>query len=160
MTLQQLLTLATTTLSQMPHHEAVTPELLAAICWHESTGRPDARGDHDKKTGEWKALGLAQFHVATWKRFEMGAACKRHDREYTMRDCAHCSMRVLINELNHVVEKCKKSLTAPEATDLTAYFANFHNRGKAISRRTAYVLRVTRTIKSLAPAKPRRPASK
>lgn len=147
MTLQQLLTLATATLAEVPHHPAVTPELCAAICWHESTGDPLAKGDWDKKKQKHLAIGLAQFHLATWDRFAM-RPCRAHSRQPVIidRTCPGCSMVALVRELNYV---CRSSRVAKSKPDiLLTGMIHYHNSGSDTPKRTAYVQRVKRTMQS------------
>lgn len=151
MTLQQLVTLASTTLSQVPHHPAITAELCAAICWHKSTGDPLAKGDFDMKRQKHLAVGLAQFHLRTWDRFAL-IPCSAHKRPpcKAMRTCADCSMIALVRELSFAARstRIRKSSTA----NIRDGVAHYHNSGSDTPKRTAYVLRVKRTMKQLTPA--------
>ena len=61
LTPEQLLALADQVLAVEPHHPRVDRWLLAAIALVESAGYPKAVGDNGR------AVGLFQFHVATWR---------------------------------------------------------------------------------------------
>lgn len=144
MTLQQLVTLAATTLADVPHQPAITPELCAAICWQESTGDPSAKGDRDKKTREYHAIGLAQFHIKTWDTFAL-IPCAQHKqpRCRALRDCPKCSMIALIRELNFAIRN------RPAGADPLRTACNFHNAGKLVANRTAYVRKIKGTMVGL-----------
>lgn len=151
MTLTELVALAAATLAKVPHHPAVTPELCAAICWIESSGDPEARGDlikgHDCRfSDEYEAHGLAQFHWDTWKRFK--DQCLGHGRMVDGRDCPDCSMRALIRECNYAMRKSPK-ISRNDLNELRACACNLHSRGVIDGKRTSYFLRVNRVMLEL-----------
>lgn len=160
MTLPQLLTLAQTTLAQVPHHAAVTPELCAAICWQESRGDAAAVGD------KGLAFGVAQFHLATWYRFRrMGLSCARHSLEYCHRDCAKCTMRVLIAELSYAARRTPINWTPRRAASEPSKITNrllcrFHSAGRLDVANTRYCRDVARIVSSLGKRPNRRPPAR
>jgi len=150
MTLPELLALATSTLNSVPHHPAVTPELCAAICWVESSGRPDANGD------DGKALGLAQFHLATWVRFR--DACHPHAMAPARRTCPDCSMRALVRELSFAAERAAR-FKPNNAGFVRRFLCRFHNAGTYDDRNTVYCRKVAAAIDQLFQSEIRNPKS-
>lgn len=153
MTLPELLALATTTLNSVPHHPAVTPELCAAVCWVESSGNPKAVGDNGA------AVGLAQFHLATWKRFRRG--CYRHlyAQELALRTCPYCSMRALVVELSFAAERASRFKPNNDGF-VHRFLCRFHNAGVYDDHNTVYCRRVQRVMADLsASSEPRAQAS-
>lgn len=141
MTSVELLALAKMTLAAVPHHSGITAELCAAICWVESSGDPDAVGDSGR------AIGLAQFHLATWEAYGLG--CRDHrETACGFRDCPCCSMIALVREMNEALEH-EPTPAASTADHVLRRCARLHNAGRFDTRRTLYTDRVARALAHL-----------
>lgn len=145
MTQLELLSLATLVCVETRPPRPITPELLAAICWVESSGNPQAVGDGGK------ARGLAQFHSSTWRSFARPCPAHRRRTAWMVEAaCPRCSMRTLTAELEHAVAHFHRRAT----TATWIALARFHNSGRldgAINEYSARVRAALEAFMRLAP---------
>ena len=123
-----ILMLATVILAQQPHHPAVTPQVVAAFAYVESSGRVHVKGDGGS------AWGLFQFHRDRW--WEIGGT----DAEYGSAS-AERQVALMIRALNRYAYAGDRRGIDPIRAMATA-----HNSGNVRNVETSYTRKIRRCL--------------
>lgn len=120
-------------LAEVKHNSNITADLIVSFSAVESSHKKDVLGDYDKKSKEYKAYGLFQFHKARW------IECGGTKENYRNADI-ETQVRIMVNALNRYCKSNRKGV------ECLRWMATSHNIGHGVDKETAYVKKIRKGL--------------